>query len=277
MKTWTEPQRAKLFSAITDIGQKILREIVPGISAQRGTQQDGYRPYHIDNVGYVRFVVPGTNTIFGGVFRDPKIIFQAGWNIDRNVYLVTSFNAPELQFKTPGALVTFLANTTKVKALLRKGLKTLDPGEALYFQGKIKADTVVNKILKVTAEFEPVDEWHTTTVNVLVMLRTDKKLPESLFKNWLESNWAEVMKLAPSKTPSPAPAPERDYDPCDEDDEYDECDDSDWMMDFPTEGLGWIIPNRMSYRELEDILITQDEMHTKGKRRALITLSQSTR
>ncbi len=49
-----------------------------------------------------------------------------------------------------------------------------------------------------------------------------------------------------------------------DDDEYDDEYDDEWMMDYPAEGLGWLVPNRMSFNELEGIDVKQD------KRRAVV-------
>lgn len=170
---------------------------------------------------------------------------------------MTSFQE-ELSFPTSDRLLAFLSDASKVTAFLRKGVKTIDPGLAAFYSGKVTPDGAVNRVLEVKASFETIDEWHSTKLEILLMLRTAKPVPAKLIETWLKAHWAEVQKLAPAKAPEPAGRPSRwaSYD--DEDDDYGRDDDTDWEMDHPAEGLGWIVPNRLTFQQVEGFSVKQD-------------------
>ncbi len=141
----------------------------------------------------------------------------------------------------PKTLKGFVAALAKVEAIVRKGLKTLPPEYADYVQGKLST-AVVQGVLKVTAEFDSNDEWHDTRLTILLALRTKKKVPISIVKDWLRANWSEVQKKAPPKTPQPAgPNPGYNY------------------GDYPATGLGWLVPNQMTYSEITDWRSSQSD------------------
>ena len=72
------------------------------------------------------------------------------------------------------------------------------------YVGKLTPEGVVNRVLEVKASFQRVDEWHSTSMDILLMLRTAKKVPDKLIETWVRNHWAEVQALAPSKTPAAA-------------------------------------------------------------------------
>jgi hypothetical protein len=222
---------------------------------------------------WLRYQLPDQGS-YMGIFTSKEIPFQAGWDVPRKQYTATSFMV-EQKFRSMAAVLKFMSNKAKVQAFIRKGLKTIDPGEAAFFMGKLTPEAVVNRAIKVTARFEVVDEWHFTNMEIELMLRTAKKVPDKLIEKWLKDHWSDVQALAPSKTPKPAGAPSR-YASWDDDDDYDDDDwnddgDTDWMMDYPAEGLGWVVPNRVEWRDVEGVSITQ------GARRATVHVHASTR
>jgi hypothetical protein len=223
---------------------------------------------------WLRYQLPDQGH-YMGIFTSKEIPFQAGWDVPRKQYMATSFMV-EQKFRSMAAVLKFMSNKAKVQAFIRKGLKTIDPGEAAFFMGKLTPEAVVNRVLTVTADFEDIDEWHDTSLTITLMLRTAKKVPDKLIEKWLKNNWDQVQAKAPSKTPRPAGAPSR-YASWDDDDDYGDDDDdyddgnTDWMMDYPAEGLGWLVPNKMRWRDVEGVSITQ------GNRRATVHVHASIR
>jgi hypothetical protein len=117
---------------------------------------------------------------------------------------------------------------------------------------------VVSRVVTVKHEFEPVDEWHTTSILVELMLRTGKAVPAKLLEDWVRSHWGEVQALAGTvKTPPPAPAyssRERYYD----DDDYGDGD-SDWQQDVPEPGLGWLTAKNTNPARFEGVSVRQQD------------------
>ncbi len=241
---------------------KTVNALLPGLGRDMQVEIKGFPRYSFDgpeDFGLLRFKL--TSTQFMGISPETEIPFQIGWSNSHKQYKATSFKA-ELAFRSMASLTSFMGNAGKIKTLINKGLKSLDPGEAAFYGGKLTPEAVVNRVLGVTASFEAIDEWHSTSMSITLMLRTAKKVSSKLIEAWLKTHWSEVLAKAPSKTPRPAGAPSR-YASWD-DDEYDDEYDDEWMMDYPAEGLGWLVPNRMSFNELEGIDVKQD------KRRAVV-------
>ena len=279
---------AEDFHVASAQAEKTLKAAMPAIigwgqSATKYVYSDRYPNYQsskytpVPNSGLwrVQFGSGG----YSSVSPSETIPFQIAWDLGRKTFQATSFKVA-LKFTNIGRMIAWLGNPAKVTGFIKKGLNTIDPGDAAYYAGKMTPEAIVNRVLSVTADFEVVDEWHMTSLTITLMLRTAKKVPAKLIEQWIKDNWKQVQDAAPSKTPPPAGYPSRyastdengDYIYDDEeDDEYGEEDNDDWMMDQPLEGLGWLAPNRMAWSEVEDTTVRFDG------RRAIVSLHGSIR
>jgi len=262
---------------------KAVRDQLPGLGHSLEDESartwPGYGTYKYGpppEAAYLRLQLPDEG-VFMGIFPTPAIPFQAGWDTKRKQYRATSFKV-EHKFRSLASVIAFMANPAKVKAFVRKGLKTVDAGERAFYLGKLTPEGVVNRVLKVDARFNTVDEWHYTELTILLMMRTAKKVPQKLIERWLKDNWGQVRAKASSKTPAAAGRPERyasartAWDDDDDDDYRDDgYDDGDWMMDYPKVGLGWLVPNQLTWGDLEQVDVQQEG------RRATVTTHSSIR
>lgn len=235
-----------------------VRQYLPGVRweyTSKGLPQYAYGSP--ESSGYLRFQVPRTG-VFLNFFSSPEIPFQASWSDQHKKYIVTSFKEA-IDFRNKESVWAFLANSAKVAAFIRKGIRGIDDGEAAFYMGKLTPDGVVTRVLDVKATFDTVDEWHSTELTITLMLRTAKPVPPKLIETWLEKHWSEVQAMASSKIPLPAGRPSR-YASWDDDEDEDEDEDegnTDWMQDYPAEGLGWVVPNRMTFNQIEDFSVSQ--------------------
>jgi hypothetical protein len=267
-KAWTEKEvRAAISTA-----SKAVRDMLPGVFNDLETASDAT---YWGPGTYIQYKTD-TAALISSLDAWPDVPFSAVWSEERKKFKVTSFLVDQ-KLRNAKSVWSFLSNPSKVKALIRKGLKSIDPGEADLYSGKKTPESLIKRVLKVESEFDVIDEWHSTGLIITLMLRTAKNVPERALRAWLKSHWSEVRALAPSDTPEAAGAPSRwaswdddDYYD-DDDDDYDDDGDTDWMMDYPEEGLGWVAPNEMGWRDVEHFSYKQDG------RRAVVRVSVSIR
>jgi len=85
--------------------------------------------------------------------------------------------------------------------------------------------------------FTTLDEWHDTSVTLVLNLRSDVLVPKAEVLEWVKDNWLTIRKALPEPF-----VPE-------EEGEYGE--------DRPLPGLGWRDPKRMAFGEFEESSIRQ--------------------
>jgi len=235
-----------------------LSKTIPGVYSYDGHRKQGWPEYMhqlLADRGHYSYELSSSDGSW------PLEPFVARWNKSSKQFTVSSFGV-KLKLKTEKAMLKFMADANKVSALIRKGLKTRDPGEAAFMMGKLTPDGVVNRALAVSHEYETVDEWHTTSITVELMLRTAKKVPAKLVEKWVKDHWRDVQATA-KKVKTPPPAPDyrsqgyRDWDERGDGDE-----DSDMYIDThetPSPGLGWETVKSVSPSEFEDFRFVQKD------------------
>ena len=177
-----------------------------------------------------------------GLFSSPDIAYQFGWSINRNLFFVSSFNV-EHNLSNLEDFWELVSNPDKVSALIREGLKTIPKEQADYFEGKQGTTGTVDKVIGVRHSFETVDEWHTTDIEVDLLLNTTSPVHSDLLKKWIENHWRDIQTLAGNvKTPSVAPRPSY----------YGED------QDLPAPGLGWVTAKNIRPSDFEEVKVHQN-------------------
>lgn len=117
----------------------------------------------------------------------------------------------------------------------------------------IEPASPVARVERVSSTFERMDEWHITGLVIHLVMKTPKPASEKEVETWARNNWRQIRLMAPSKTP---PAYERQWD-----DGY----------DAPAQGLGWLVPNRIEWSDVESFKFEQN------KNRGVIRVTASVR
>ena len=107
--------------------------------------------------------------------------------------------------------------------------------------------------------YTTVDEWHDTSVDLVLDLRTSDPIPEATVKEWLRDNWPKIRQTLKHDPPgSRRMAGWRE----DDEDGWDDDDDDGERGYGPAYGrpepdLGWMDPTRIEFREFEEVSVRQ--------------------
>ena len=252
-----------------ETAKEVLRKVLPGIYKQiRPLSSGAWHPYWPSppDSAYLRFRL---GDIRPTEFRaDEDIAYQIEWDTPRKFYAVSSFLAVR-KFTSFKALFAFMTNANQVTRFIKAGLKTVDPADALFFTSNVSPgvfDALVRKVVSVDHEFVTVDEWHDTRIEVELLLRTDKPVPDKLIREWIETHWKEVQDAAGVvRTPDPAPGYHvYKRGPLPGDPDYD----AEWHLDKPRPGLGWYTINTIKPRDFQ-----WDGVYSKGPKRIVAQFS----
>lgn len=146
------------------------------------------------------------------------------------IFKVSSFGASFSSGTFPG----FITLINKIPQIIKKGLSGLPPHEVAALTGTVTSETLVSKILDVTASFRRLDEWFDTDLSISLMLSTSKPVASRLLFKWVLDHWSEVLRLAPSQAKTYTPKFGEDY------------------------AEGWIVPNQMPRPAASEMSVTQD-------------------
>ena len=85
--------------------------------------------------------------------------------------------------------------------------------------------------------FTTLDEWHDTSVTLVLNLRSEALVPKEEVREWVKDNWLAIRKTL---TVPPMPQERHGY-----------------GYDRPLPGLGWFDPKRIEFREFSDWWVRQ--------------------
>lgn len=103
-----------------------------------------------------------------------------------------------------------------------------------------------------------VEEWHDTSVDLVLELRKADPVPEAAVKEWLQDNWPKIrhtIKHDPPGSRRMAGWREDDEDGWDEDEEEEGYGPA---YGRPDPNLGWMDPTKMDFREFEEVSVRQN-------------------
>lgn len=113
-------------------------------------------------------------------------------------------------------------------------------------------------VLSTDVSYITVEEWHDTTVDMVLKLRKDDPVPETVVKEWLQDNWHKIRSTLKHDPPG-----SRRLAGWREDEEDGWGDDEDGEDGYgpaygrPDPDLGWMDPTKIEFREFEEVSVRQ--------------------